>query len=156
MVLILQLLCLTAWRFHANSLIIFFGDGGALVLATILMAMFYADRESAIYKSWGLRWGLLAIGAAVFMDVYRTWSGPCEDIPFGEMEGINLSDPSLLTEMYGWSIPLMVDRYLRLARFCLAALAVLYTWGLISTYSEMRSPALSAEEVARASVGAEK
>jgi hypothetical protein len=155
-VLLVQLLCLTAWRSNANSLIIFFGDGGALVLATILMAMFYADHENPIYKSWGLRWGLLVIGAVAFMDVYRTWSGPCEDIPFGELEGINLSDPSLLTVMYGWSIPLMVDRYLRLARFCLAALAVLYTWGLISTYSEMRSPALSAEEVARASVGAEK
>jgi hypothetical protein len=140
-VLILQLLCLTVWRFYANSLIIFFGEGGALVLATILMAMFYADRESALYKSWGLRWGLLAIGAAVFMDVYRTWSGPLEDLPFGEIEGVNLSDPTLLTETYGWPVLLMVDRYLRLARFCLMALAVLYIWGLISTYLEMRSQA---------------
>ena len=146
-VLIVQLLCLTVWRFHANALIIFFGEGGALVLATILMAMFYSDRESVLYKSWGLRWGLLAIGAAVFMDVYRTWSGPLEDLPFGEIEGVNLSDPTLLTEMYGWPVLLMVDRYLRLARFCLTALAVLYTWGLISTYLEMRSPASRAERI---------
>jgi len=140
-VLIVQLLCLTVWRFYAECFIIFFGDGGALVLATILMAMFYADRESALCKSWGLRWGLLAIGALTFMDVFRRWSGPVEDLPFGEMEGVNLSDPSLLTEMYGWSVPLMVDRYLRLATFCLMALAVLYVWGLVSTYREMRSPA---------------
>jgi hypothetical protein len=143
-VLIVQLLCLTVWRFNAESMIIFFGDGGALVLATILMALFYADRESALYKSWGLRWGLLAIGAAAFMDVYRTWSGPIENLPFGELEGVNLSDPSLLTKMYGWSVPLMVDRYLRLARFCLMALAVLYAWGLISTYLEMRARVLRA------------
>jgi len=88
-VLIIQLLCLTAWRFYAECMIIFFGEGGALVLATILMAMFYADRESTLYKSWGLRWGLLAIGAAAFMQVYRTWSGPFEDLPFGEIAGVS-------------------------------------------------------------------
>jgi hypothetical protein len=146
-VLIIQLLCLTAWRINADSIIVFFGDGGALVLATILMALFYSDRESVLYKSWGLRWGLLAIGAVAFMDVYATWSGPLGDLPFGEIEGVNLSDPTLLTEMYGWSILLMVDCYLRLARFCLMALAVVYTWGLISTYQEMRSPAPRAETI---------
>ena len=142
--LIVQLLCLTVWRYYAECFIIFFGDGGALVLATFLMAMFYIDRESALYKSWGLRWGLLAIGALAFMDVFRRWSGPFEDIPFGEMEGVNLSDPSLLTEMYGWSVLLMVDRYLLLAKVCLMALAVVYVWGLVSTYLETRSPASSA------------
>ncbi|HEV2352379.1 MAG TPA: hypothetical protein VG028_21295 [Terriglobia bacterium] len=139
--LMVQLLCLTVWRYHAESLIIFFGDGGALVLATILMAMFYVGRGSALYENWGMRWGLLAIGALTFMDVYRTWSGPLEDLPFGELEGVNLSDPSLLTEMYGWSVPLMVDRYLRLATVCLTVLAVLYVWGLVTTYRAMRSPA---------------
>lgn len=139
--LIVQLLCLTVWRFYAECFIIFFGDGGALVLATFLMAMFYVGRESRLYQSWGLRWGLLAIGALTFMDVFRRWSGPFEAIPFGEMEGVNLSDPSLLTEMYGWSVLLMVDRYLLLAKVCLMALAVVYVWGLVSTYLEMRSPA---------------
>ena len=52
------------------------GDAGALVLSTVLMATFYAPRESAIYKSWGLRWGLLAIGAISFMQVFLVWSGP--------------------------------------------------------------------------------
>ena len=146
-VLIIQLLCLTVWRFYADCMIIFFGEGGALVLATLLMALFYSDRESLLYRSWGLRWGLLAIGAAAFMDVYRTWSGPYGDLPFGEMEGVNLSDPSLLTEMFGWSVPLMVGRYLRLARLCLMALAVVYAWGLISTYLDMRSPASRAVRV---------
>jgi hypothetical protein len=144
-VLFVQLLCLTVWRYKAEALIVFFGDGGALVLATILMAMFYAGPESALYQNWGLRWGLLVIGALAFMDVYHTWSGPYGDIPFGEMEGVNMSDPSLLTEMYGWSVPQMVDRYLRLATVCLMALAVIYVWGLVSTYMEMKSPAPRAE-----------
>ena len=115
-----------------------------MVLASILMATFYASHESKLYKSWGLRWGLLVIGALAFMHVYRVWSGPFEDIPFGEIEGVNLSDPSLLTEEYGWTVIQLVDRYLRLARFCLVALLVLYVWGLASAYLQARSKALQA------------
>jgi hypothetical protein len=123
---------------HPEAVIVFGGDGGALVLATILMATFYAPRESALYQKWGLRWGLLVIGALTFMHVFRTWSGPIEDLPFGEIEGVNLSDPSLLTEMYGWSVTQLIERYLRLATVCLVALAALYLWGLISAYLETR------------------
>jgi hypothetical protein len=136
-VLILQLVFLSL---PAESLIVFGGDGGAMVLATILMATFYAPRESALHKSWGLRWGLLVIGALTFMYVYRSWSGPYEDIPFGEVEGVNLSDPSLLTEMYGWSVTQLVDRYLRLAMVCFVALFMVYVWGLVSAYMEIRVP----------------
>lgn len=135
-VLLVQLIFLSAP--NPSALIIFGGDGGALVLATILMAMFYAPRESPLYQSWGLRWGLLAIAAPSFMLVFHTWSGPMEDIPFGEIEGVNLSDPSLLTEMYGWSVTQLVDRYGRLATICLVVLLALYLWGLVSTYLETR------------------
>ena len=138
-VLILQLKILSLPAFTQGSLIVFGGDGGALVLATILMATFYAPRENVLYKSWGLRWGLLAIGALSFMHVYRLWSGPWENIPFGEVEGVNLSDPTRLTEEYGWSVIQLVDRYLLLARVCLVALLALYIWGLLSAYLEMRS-----------------
>jgi len=137
--LVLQLVALSS---PAGAMIVFFGDGGAMVLATILMATFYAPRESALYKSWGLRWGLLAIGALSFMHVFLMWRGPLEDLPFGEIEGVNLSDPSLLTEMYGWSVLQMVDRYVRLGTACLAALLALYVWGLASACLELRrSPA---------------
>jgi hypothetical protein len=139
-VLVLQLVVLTL---PAEAMIIFFGDGGAMVLATILMATFYAPRESALYKSWGLRWGLLFIGALSFMHVFLMWRGPLEDLPFGEIEGVNLSDPSLLTEMYGWSVLQMVDRYIRLGMFCLAALLALYIWGLVSAYLELRRSAVA-------------
>jgi hypothetical protein len=127
-----------ALSLRAGALIVFFGDGGAMVLATMLMAAFYAPRGSAVYKNWGLRWGLLFIGALSFMHVFLLWTGPFENIPFGEIEGVNLSDPSLLTEMYGWSVLELVDRYVRLGRACLVALFVLYVWGLISAYLALR------------------
>jgi hypothetical protein len=137
--LLLQLLALSL---PAGALIVFFGDGGALVLATLLMATFYAPRESRLYESWGLRWGFMAIGALSFMHVFLMWTGPLEDLPFGEIEGVNLSDPSLLTEMYGWTVLQMVDRYVRLGTLCLLALLALYIWGLLSAYLELRrSPA---------------
>ena len=83
------------------------------------------------------------IGALSFMHVYRLWSGPWENIPFGEVEGVNLSDPTRLTEEYGWSVIQMVDRYLLLARVCFVALLALYIWGLVSAYLEMRSKTLA-------------
>jgi hypothetical protein len=62
-------------------------------------------------------------------------------LPPAEIEGVNLSDPSLLTEMYGWMVLQMVDRYVRLGTFCRAALAALYVWGLVSAYLQLqRSP----------------
>jgi hypothetical protein len=138
-VLLLQLIVLSL---PAEAMIVFFGDGGALVLATILMATFYAPRESRLYKSWGLRWGLLVIGALSFMHVFLMWTGPLENLPFGEIEGVNLSDPTLLTEMYGWTVLQMVDRYVRLGTVCLAVLLAIYVWGLASAYLELRrSPA---------------
>jgi hypothetical protein len=132
-VLIVQLIFL---RLPAGSSIVFGGDAGAFVLGTVLMATFYAPRESAICRSWGLRWGLLAIGAISFVHVFLVWSGPLEDIPFGEIEGVNLSDPSLLTTVYGWSVTQLVDRYMRLATVCLVVLAGIYVWGLVSAYRE--------------------
>ncbi len=136
-VLLLQFIILTARM--DESLIVFGGDGGAMVLGTILMVTFYAPRESALRRSWGLRWGLLVIGALAFMHVYRMWSGPFENIPFGEIEGVNLSDPSLLTQMYGWSVAQLIDRYLLLARVCFVSLAALYVGGLFAAYMEARS-----------------
>ena len=137
----LLLLQLIALSFSAGALIVFWGDGGAMVLATLLMATFYAPRTSAFRKNGGLRWGLLLIGALAFMHVFLMWTGPYEGIPFGEIEGVGPSDPTLLTEMYGWSVIQLVDRYIRLGILCLLALLALYIWGLLSAYLEIpRTP----------------
>jgi hypothetical protein len=141
--LVVQLIFL---RLPAESTIVFCGDGGAMVLGTILMAAFYAPRESALSKSWGLRWGLLVIGGLGFMHVFLLWTGPWGDLPFGEIEGVNLSDPSLLTEYYGWSIAKLVDRYVYLGKVCLVAMVVVYVWGLVSTYLETRLSASSEKQ----------
>jgi len=148
--LVLQLRCLMMWPYNAEALIVFGGDGGALVLATLLMALFYVGRQTALYKTWGLRWGLLVIGALSFMDVFRTWSGPLEDLPFGEEEGVGASDPTQLTETYGWSVLTMVDRYNLLAHACLIVLALFYLWGLVSAYLEARSPSNAGRDPAAA------
>ena len=103
--LLVQLIFLGLPNFMQGALIVFGGDGGAMILASILMMTFYAPRESALYKSWGLRWGLLTIGALSFMSVYCLWAGPMGDLPFGEVEGVSFSDPTLLTDKYGGPLP---------------------------------------------------
>ena len=100
--LLLVLFCTLVLRSGtAQQLIVFGGDGGGLVLGTLLMLTVYAREEHPIRRD-HLRWGLLVIGALAFMDVYAVWSGPTNRLPFGENEN-GLSDPSVLTEMYGWS-----------------------------------------------------
>ena len=138
-VLILQIVIQSMSPFQQGALITFGGEGGAMVWSTILMATFYASRESKLYKSSGVRWGLLVIGALAFMHAYRSWSGSWGDIPFGEIEGVGLSDPSVLTTLYGWSVTQMVDRYLLLAHACFVATGATYAWGLASAYVDMRA-----------------
>ena len=117
---------------EARQLIIFAGDGGCLVLGTVLMATFYAPARSAIRRGW-LRWGFLAIGAVSFADVFALWWGARSDydlIPFGQNEGSGLSDPSVLTELFGWTTGALVRRYVILGVVCLAALTAMYAWAL--------------------------
>src|SRR5437899_5329972 len=85
---------------------IFGGDGGSLVLGSLLMTTFYARPDSPLCEN-SLRWGFLGIGAVAFMDAFCSWTGKEEDIPFGVQEGA-LSDPSALVETYGWTIQLMI------------------------------------------------
>ena len=117
----------------ARSFITFGGDGGCLVLGTLLMSTLYAGRDSSLHKGW-LRWGFLVIGAAAFTDAFKTWWSARSDfgaIPFGRIEGVGLSDPARLTEWFGWSVNTMISRYMGLAWVCLAVLAVLYVTGVL-------------------------
>jgi hypothetical protein len=133
MALVLQLVGTTLPISQANALVIFGGDAGCLVLGSLLMATFYARRDSALYRG-ALRWGFLVIGAAAFMYASHTWWGARSDpgrIPFGENEGVGLSDPSRLTEEFGWAMQIMVDRYVWLMVACLTFLAALYAVGIV-------------------------
>jgi len=113
----------------ARALIIFCGDAGAMVLGTLLMSTMFSE-EGSRFRQGGLRWGLLVVGAAAFSDVASTWWAARRDpaeIPLGEIEGVGLSDPSVLVEKFGWAERTLVDRYLAVAGICLVALAVLWT-----------------------------
>jgi hypothetical protein len=111
----------------AEMLFAFGGDGMGMVLATALMCTFFFGKRTQLYKGW-LRWGFLAIGAAAFTDMFATWwTG---EIPFGEIEGVGLSDPMKLVEEHGWTAKEMVRRYVSVGVACLAALALVYAWGV--------------------------
>ncbi len=116
----------------AQALITFGGDGGCLLLGTLLMASFYV-RAERLLRATGLRWGFLVIGAAAFADVSSLWWRARKDsdlIPFGEIEGVGLSDPSKLLETFRWTEEQVIHRYVALAGFCLAGLSALYLGSL--------------------------
>lgn len=116
---------------RARQLIVFMGDGGCLVLGTLLMLSIYT-RFAA--QGW-LRWGFLGIGAAAFADAFSLWWGARKDfdrIPFGMNEGAGLSDPSVLTEQFGWTTGALVHRYVALGFACLAVLAAAWFYGRLS------------------------
>jgi hypothetical protein len=122
----------------AMMLFTFGGDGIGMVLATLLMCMFFFGKRTQLYKG-SLRWGFLAIGAAAFVDMFATWwraRTNTDAIPFGEIEGVGLSDPMRLLEWYGWSTQAMVSRYVTVGVLCLAALALVYAWGVWTAWKK--------------------
>jgi hypothetical protein len=113
----------------AQTAITFGGDAGAMVLGTLLVLAFFAPAGSRV-RFGGLRWGLLVIGAATVTDTFATWWSGRTDrsaIPFGEIEGVGLSDPSKLQQA-GWSLDELVDRYVLLGGGCCLAIAACYVW----------------------------
>jgi hypothetical protein len=124
-----------------QQLIYFGGDAGNFILGTLLMASLYVRRESEIHQGW-LRWGFLAIGACAFMSRFTLWVAAREDIgriPFGANEGAGPSDPSMLADVYHWSVNQLVHRYVNLAVTCLTLLGVLYLVGLLQARSALRA-----------------
>jgi hypothetical protein len=126
---LLQLVCTAALRpDSARAFIVFAGDGGALLFGALLMATFHAPAAS-VFRRGALRWGFLVIGAAGFADVFEQWWGARTDpdrIPFGANEGVGPSDPSVLSDSFGWSATTLVHRYVALGCVCLVALACLH------------------------------
>jgi len=111
---------------RAQLLITFGGDGGALVFGAALMATFFTPPGHPLHRDW-LRWGFLVIGAAAFADTFSTWWTARHDytaIPFGEIEGVGDSDPSKLNTA-GWTVPVIVSRYVALGVVSLVVLFVL-------------------------------
>ncbi|HEY3450011.1 MAG TPA: hypothetical protein VGK67_26905 [Myxococcales bacterium] len=114
---------------RAQEIMIFAGDAGCFVLGTLLVASFLvpATRRGA------LRWGFLTIGAVAFMDPFEQWWAARTDvdrIPFGENEGVTLSDATKLLETYGWPVRSITRGYLTVAFICLVLLAAFWAWSV--------------------------
>ena len=118
---------------RAKQLIVFMGDGGCLLIGSLLMLTVYAPAASALHRGW-LRWGFLVIGAGAFADAFALWWGARTDfdrIPFGMNEGVGLSDPSVLSETYRWPTDQIVGRYVALGTICLLVVAAAWIWSLV-------------------------
>lgn len=124
---------------RAREAIVFGGDGGCFVLGTALMLTVYARADHPVRQE-RLRWVFLVLGALAFMDARASWFGGPETVPFGE-DDRGLSDPSVLTESYGWSVPLLIGRYTELATACFFVLALAYVGGLLGALAEARAEA---------------
>jgi hypothetical protein len=69
------------------------------------------------------------------VDVFEQWWSARHDpdrIPFGMNEGAGLSDPSRLSEHFGWSADQIVGRYVALGCLCLVVLAIAWVRGAVS------------------------
>jgi hypothetical protein len=124
----------------AHTAITFGGDAGAMILGTLLVLCFFVPVGSRLRKG-GLRWGLLAIGAAAFVDTAATWWTARHDvdaIPFGEIEGVGQSEPSKLVNAHGWTTQQLVDRYMTVVWLCLAVIVVATALATVQQYRAAR------------------
>ncbi len=112
----------------------FGGDAGAMILGSALMLAFFVGPSSRL-RAGGLRYGLLAIGAAALVDTFATWwrarSNP-DVIPFGEIEGVGQSDASKLVDVHGWSVAQLVDRYVVVGVTCLVVVLAGWAWATLA------------------------
>jgi hypothetical protein len=137
----LQLLLTTASESTAQAAFTFGGDAGAMVIGTLLVLAFFAPAGSQ-FRRGGLRWGLLVIGAATITDTFATWWAARSDrsaIPFGEIEGVGLSDASKLVDVHGWTTQELVERYVLVGSACVLVVAAAYAWGVYSARRSARS-----------------
>ena len=112
----------------ADMMITFGGDAGSLVFGAAFMAAFSAPPGHKLHRDW-LRWGLLVLGAAAFMDTFEEWSHARADVTtvgYGdEIEGVGDTDVTKLVDQFRWSIPDLVRRHMAVGWMCLLALVPL-------------------------------
>lgn len=121
----------------------FGGDAGAMIIGTALMLTMFAPASSRLRTN-QLRWGFLVIGAAAYVDTFATWWAARTDedaIPFGEIEGVGLSDPSKLQETFNWTTRQLVDRYVTVGAVCFAVLASVWAYSTWRMWQRAREQA---------------
>ena len=113
----------------SEQYILFGGDGGGMVLATLLMLSFYLGKETLLYKG-GLRWGFLGIGAAGFAGTFMTWWRSASDrlqVPYG-LTGGEPTDAFKLINGHAWSWEQLISRHVTVGVICLLVLLGFYLW----------------------------
>jgi hypothetical protein len=121
----------------------FGGDAGAMILGSALTLTMFAPAASRLRTN-QLRWGFLVIGAAAYVDTFATWwrARTNEDvIPFGDIEGVGLSDPSKLQDTFGWTTRALVDRYVMVGAICGAVITVVWLYSTWQMYRRARPSA---------------
>lgn len=114
---------------RAQALITFAGDGLGIALGALAMLAIFAAPGSRLHHG-ALRWGLLALGAAAYVDLSSTWVAAWRDpadIPFGVQSLAGPSDASRLVDSAGWSEAQLVHRLLAVT--VLGAVALVAAWG---------------------------
>jgi hypothetical protein len=135
----------------ALMLISFGGDGAGMILATLLMGSFFFGKNTQLYKG-SVRWGLVVVGAAAFVDMFATWWAARKDdqaVPYGTTGGM-ATDSMTLIDGYGWTAQALVNRYFLLGVCCLIALALIYAWGLWRAKAEVEARRLARQRAERA------
>lgn len=123
----------------AQTAITFFGDGGMMIFGGALVLTFWAKPGTHIHTSW-LRWGFLVIGALAYLDGVFTWWPARKDasvIPYGEIEGVGLSDPTKLVDVAGWSQQQMIDRFSLVILIVAAIVLARWAFGLWQIRAEL-------------------
>jgi hypothetical protein len=135
----------------AQMLITFGGDGMGMILATLLMASFFFGKNTQLYKG-ALRWGFVVLGAAAFVEIYANWWWARKDegaIPYGTT-GSMATDAMKLVDEHGWTLQLLVHRYVVLGICCLIVLAIVYAWGVRDANSQREARRLAQRRRERA------
>ncbi|MCP4445959.1 MAG: hypothetical protein GY811_11525 [Myxococcales bacterium] len=128
---------------NAQTAITFFGDAGMMIMGGALVLTFWAKPGTHIHTSW-LRWGYLVIGALAYLDGVFTWWPARKDpsvIPYGEIEGVGLSDATKLIDVAGWSQQQLIDRYAAVIMAVAVILVARWAYGLWRIRHEMPASA---------------
>lgn len=132
----------------AQALIIWGGDGAGIPLAAALIAVFPLGSRALLVRG-GLRWGFLVIGAGAFVDLAMPWLEALSDpaaIPYGRIEGVGLSDPSRMTDTYGWLQSQLIRSYLAAALVSLGFIGWSWWWGVRDAVFQRQSGAVLGDD----------
>ena len=113
----------------ADMLITVGGDAMGLILATVLMVIFYLGKDTQLYKG-SLRWGFLAIGAAAFMDIFTPWyNRDISAIGYG-MTGNIHTDSFKMINIHLWQWDSLFTLHNTIGYSCLLAVVCAYCLGM--------------------------